>query len=106
VLLLTTKGHRTGKDRTTPVFYLHEGEKIVICNVRPDFEPANPWVINLRSHPDARLQIGADQAQYRARAATAEELDRYWLRLIEVWPAFQVHYDNGGRRSIFILERR
>jgi deazaflavin-dependent oxidoreductase (nitroreductase family) len=105
VLLLTTKGRRTGKDRTVPVFYLRDGETVVICNVRPEFERTNPWVINLRSHPVAQLQIGQDKAQYQARQATEDEVNRYWPRLIELWPAFKVHYRNGGRRSIFILER-
>ena len=60
VLLLTTKGRRTGKDRTVPVFYLRDGEDIVICNVTPEFERTNPWVINLRSDPIAQIQIGSD----------------------------------------------
>ena len=105
VLLLTTEGRRTGKDRTIPVFYLRDGEAIVICNVRPEFERTNPWVINLRSHPVARLQIGQDIAKYRAREATDDEINRLWPRLIELWPAFQTHYERGGRRTIFILER-
>jgi len=105
VLLLTTKGRRTGKDRTTPVFYLREGEAVVICNVRPEFERTNPWVINLRSHPVAQLQIGRDIAQYQAREATGDEVKRLWPRLIKLWPAFQEHYERGGLRTIFILER-
>ena len=105
VLLLTTKGRRTGKDRTIPVFYLRDGEAVVICNVKPEFERTNPWVINLRSHPVAQLQIGEETGLYQARQATCDEVNRYWPRLIELWPAFKVHYENGGRRSIFILER-
>lgn len=105
VLLLTTVGRRTGKDRTTPVFYLREGDAVVICNVRPEFERINPWVINLRSHPVAQLQIGQDKAEYKAREATAVEINRLWPRLIELWPAFKAHYENGGHRTIFILER-
>lgn len=103
VLLLTTKGRRTGKERTIPVFYLRAGEAIVICNVKPKHERTNPWVINLRSHPFAQLQIGRDSAEYHARQATEYEIDRLWPRLIELWPAFKVHYENGGRRTIFIL---
>ena len=104
VLLLTTKGRRTGKDRTIPVFYLRDGEAVVICNVRPKFERTNPWVINLRSHPIALLQIGGDIAQYQAREATENEINRLWPRLVALWPAFKAHYDHGGRRTIFILE--
>ena len=105
ILLLTTKGRRTGKERTIPVFYLSDGETIVICNVRPKFERTNPWVLNLHNHPVAQLQIGGGTAQYQARQATDEETNRLWPRLIKLWPAFKAHYDAGGLRSIFILER-
>jgi deazaflavin-dependent oxidoreductase (nitroreductase family) len=105
VLLLTTKGHLTGKDRTTPVFYLRDGEKVVICNVKPEHEGTNPWVINLRNNPLARLQIRQETAQYQAQEAKDGDIDRLWPRLIKLWPAFQSHYERGGRRSIFTLER-
>lgn len=105
VLLLTTRGRRTGKDRTIPVFYLHYGDGVVICNVRPESERINPWVINLRSHPVAQLQIGEEKGHYQARQATADEVDYLWRQLIKVWPPFKVHYEHGGQRSIFILEQ-
>lgn len=105
VLLLTTKGRQTGKERTIPVFYLRDGEAIVVCNVRPKNERTNPWVINLRSHPTALLQIGRYKAEYHARQATDTEIDHLWPKLIELWPAFKVHYENGGRRTIFILNK-
>jgi len=104
VLLLTTKGRRTGKDRTIPVFYLRDGDRVVICNVKPEHESTNPWVLNLRHNPIAMLQIGRDIDWYRAREATQSEIDHLWPRLIKLWPAFQAHHERGGQRSIFILE--
>ena len=105
VLLLTTRGRRTGKERTTPVFYLRDGESIILCNVNHGFERTNPWVLNLRTHPIAQLQIGRETGHYQARQATEVEIERYWPRLVVIWPAYQTHYERGGRRSIFILER-
>jgi len=105
VLLLTTKGRRTGKDRTTPVFYLRDGESVVVCNVNPGFERTNPWVINLRANPAAQLQIGGDVGRYKAREATDAEIERLWPRLIGIWPTYQAHFERSGRRAIFILER-
>ncbi|HEX2729665.1 MAG TPA: nitroreductase/quinone reductase family protein, partial [Rubrobacteraceae bacterium] len=82
ILLLTTRGRRTGKERTTPVFYLRDGERIVVCNVNPGFELPNPWTLNLRVHPLARVRIGRDSGAYRAREATEEEVERYWPGLV------------------------
>jgi deazaflavin-dependent oxidoreductase (nitroreductase family) len=105
VLLLTTRGRLTGKDRTTPVYYLRDGNRIIICNVNPGFERTNPWVTNLRAHPIARLQIGPELADYHAREATEAEISLYWPRLISIWPAYDSHFEKSQQRAIFVLER-
>ena len=105
VLLLTTKGQLTGKDRTTPVYYLHDENHIVICNVNPGFERTNPWVINLRAHPIVKLQIGPELAEYRAHEASDSEISTYWPRLLNIWPAYGSHFEISHQRAIFVLER-
>ena len=84
ILLLTTTGRRTGKERTTPVFYLRDGERLVICNVNPGFERPSPWTLNLRAHPLARVQIGQELGTYRASEATEKQVGRYWPHLVQV----------------------
>ena len=105
VLLLTTRGRLTGKDRTIPVYYLRDENRIVICNVNPGFERTNPWVVNLRAHPIAKLQIGSELEEYRAREATDAEISIYWPRLLNIWPAYGLHFEKSHQRAIFVLER-
>lgn len=104
VLLLTTTGRRTGKERTVPLFYLRDADRLVVCNVDPGFETPNPWTLNLRAEPHARVEIGRARSKVVAHEASADELDRYWPRLTELWPAFQAYAARGGRRSVFVLE--
>lgn len=103
-LLLTTVGRVTGKKRTVPIFYLHDGVRIVICNVKPGFERTNPWVLNLHANPIAEVRLGFTVTQYRARLASETEVTRYWPRFVHIWPAYQSFYDGGGLRTIFVLE--
>jgi deazaflavin-dependent oxidoreductase (nitroreductase family) len=103
-LLLTTTGRRTGLERTVPIFYLVEGDRLIICNVNPGFEHINPWTRNLRAHPVARVRTGSTRGMCHAHEATAEEVARYWPRLVRIWPAYQTHFDRSGQRNIFILE--
>jgi len=103
-LLLTATGRRTGQERTVPVFYLRDGNCLIICNVNPGFERLSPWPLNLRAHPVARVQVGSVGGTYYAREATADEVERYWPRLVALWPAYQTHVDRSRQRSIFILE--
>jgi deazaflavin-dependent oxidoreductase (nitroreductase family) len=77
ILLLTTTGRRTGKLRTTPVFFLRDCGRFVVCNVKPGSERANPWVLNLRSHPTASVQVGPDIITCTARQVEGAELDSY-----------------------------
>ena len=107
ILLLTTTGRRTGAARTTPVFYLRDGDRLVICNVNPGFPGFTrpyPWTLNLRAHPTARVQIGRAVGTYYAREATEAEVGCYWPRLVRMWPPYQAFYRRGGARSIFVLE--
>ena len=104
VLLLTTTGRRTGKLHTTPVFYLSDAERLVLCSVSPEFDRASPWTLNLRAHPVARVQIGRSVATCQAREATSEEVEHYWPRLIAMWPAYEAHYARSHQRVLFVLE--
>ena len=104
ILLLTTKGRRSGKDRTVPVFYLRDGDRVVVCNVNPGFERTNPWVLNIRANPTVYLQISKDRSRYRAYELSDSELLEYWPRLVELWPAYQSHFDKSGKRAVFVLE--
>jgi F420H(2)-dependent quinone reductase len=104
IVLLTTIGRRTGKQHTTPVVHLQDGERVIVCNVTPGGERPNPWTLNLRAQPLARVQLGGQVRTYRARAATPVELERYWPQLLRVWPAYERFYEQGGRRSVFVLD--
>ena len=105
VLLLTTIGRRTGRGRTVPLLYLRDGGRLVVCNVNPGFERTNPWVLNLRAQRDARVQIRREVFDVVGREASPAELERYWPRLTTMWPAYQTFYDQGGKRSVFVLDR-
>lgn len=104
VLLLTTTGRKSGKPRTVPLFYVRDGDLIIVCNVTPPFERTNPWTLNLRAIPLASVQIRGEKIRCRTRAATDEEMARYWSSLTDIWPAYQRFFDQGGKRSVFVLD--
>jgi deazaflavin-dependent oxidoreductase (nitroreductase family) len=104
ILLLTTTGRRTGEPRTTPVFFLRDGDRYVVCNVRPETERVNPWVLNMLANPGVSIQIGGNVIRAQARKATESELEQYWPKLISLWPAYAEHFRRGGERSVFLLE--
>jgi deazaflavin-dependent oxidoreductase (nitroreductase family) len=106
VLLLTTIGRRSGRERTTPVIYIEEAGGFVISS--EDWGSKHrraAWPLNLEANPVARVQVGAARFACRARGLEQEELERCWPRLIEAWPAHGTYLERSGRRHTFLLER-
>jgi deazaflavin-dependent oxidoreductase (nitroreductase family) len=105
VLLLTTTGRRTGRDRTTPVIYVRDGESFVVSSEEfGQRDRRAAWPRNLDSDPRAKVQIESRVIQCRARRLDDEEAERYWPRLVEAWPAHETYLRRSGRRHTFVLE--
>lgn len=103
VLLLGTKGRRSGERRETPVFYIRDGERFVVSS--EDFGQARPagWPLNLGADPAATVTIGRRTIAVRARRLSEAEADAYWGRLVEVNPAHEIYWRRSGRRHVFVL---
>lgn len=106
VLLLTTTGRRSGQPRTVPLFFLRDGDDLVVCNVRPPSERQNPWPLNVRTNPDVSVRIGRVTEQRVARAARGKEIERYWPLLVTMWPAYERFFAATHDRAIFVLQPR
>jgi deazaflavin-dependent oxidoreductase (nitroreductase family) len=107
VLLLTTTGRRSGQQRTAPVLYLADGERLIVIgsnagNVR---EPA--WSLNMKANPDAEVEIGRVRRRVRARVAEGDERAELWRRMNEQYEGFD-DYDARTSRDIavFVLDPR
>lgn len=105
VLLLTATGRRSGRPRTVPVFFLRDGDDLVVCNVRPPSERPNPWPLNVRANPKVSVRIGSETEERVASEARGQEVDKYWPRLVEMWPAYERFFAATHERAIFTLRR-
>jgi deazaflavin-dependent oxidoreductase (nitroreductase family) len=107
VLLLTTTGRRSGQQRTAPVLYLADGERLIVIgsnagNVR---EPA--WSLNLKANPDAEVEIGRARRTVRARVAEGDERSELWRRMNEQYEGFDDYETRTSRDiAVFVLDAR
>ena len=103
-LLLTTTGHRSGTACTTPLFFVRDGESIIVAGSNFGL-PAHPvWSENLLRNREATVQIGQGSRRYTARPASDSEAARAWPRLVEFWPAYDRYRERAGRDiRIFVL---
>jgi deazaflavin-dependent oxidoreductase (nitroreductase family) len=103
-MLLTTKGRRSGKDRTVPLHYVRDGKNLVAACENFGLEAASSWPKNLLANPTARIEIGGTAANYLSRPATEGEVTRNVPRLIEMWPAHDSHMERNGVRQVMVFE--
>lgn len=92
VLLLTTVGRSSGKARTTPLFYLREGEHLVLVASRAGTSRHPDWYENLERNPRVAVRIAQQTRDMTARVATEEEARELWPKLVSmfrIWERFQ-----------------
>src|SRR5438093_13570647 len=66
LLLLTTRGRKTGTERTNPLAYTRDGDHYVVVASKGG-APANPdWYRNLRAQPSVTVEVGPERFQARA----------------------------------------
>lgn len=107
VLLLITKGRKSGKSRTTPLLYLHDGERLVVVasNGGSDYIPG--WWLNLRSERDAEIELGRARTGVRAREASAAERARLWPEFTSRFSGYATYATRTAREiPVVILELR
>jgi len=107
VLLLTTTGRKSGVPRTAPVVYLADGERIVVIGSNAGNTRTPAWALNLRSNPDAEVEVRADRRRVTARVAEGEEREALWRRMNEQYAGFDDYRSRTSRDiSVFVLEPR
>lgn len=102
VLLLTTRGRKTGKKRTTPLGYFTEDGAYIITasNAGLDTHPA--WYHNLRSDPHATIEVNDQRYEVHAETAGEEKRDQLWTRLVGLAPGY-ANYEKKTSRKIPLL---
>jgi len=106
ILLLTTKGRKTGNATTTPLIYESDGDRYVIVASKGG-APENPgWYRNLAKDPDVELQVKGEVFRARAHTAEGEERERLWKLAAVQWPDYDEYAKRTDREiPVVILER-
>lgn len=105
ILLLTTKGRKTGLDRTVPLIYDWDGENPVIVASKGGAPDHPGWFKNLVQTPAAEVQILDRHVPVRAHEAEGEERARLWAQMNRIWPHYEEYQAKTDRRiPVVVLE--
>ncbi|SMD22053.1 nitroreductase family deazaflavin-dependent oxidoreductase [Kibdelosporangium aridum] len=105
VIILTTRGAKSGKIRKTPLMRVeHDGKYAVVASLGG--APQNPqWYANVKVNPRVELQDGAERREYEAREVEGSEREQWWDRAVEAWPDYAVYQTKTDRViPVFVLE--
>lgn len=105
MVVLTTVGGRTGRDRSSALFAFADGSAWVVVASRGGSARLPGWYRNLQAGPQARLQVGRRRVAVRARDADGEEYERLWGIVNRAYPGFGVYQGRSDYRiPVVILE--
>ena len=102
MLLLHTKGAKTGAERVNPVVYQRDGDRYVIFGSKAGADTNPDWYHNLLAHPETTVEVGSETVPVVARVAEGEERDRLWSRQKELMPGFG-DYERKTSRPIPVI---
>jgi deazaflavin-dependent oxidoreductase (nitroreductase family) len=106
LMLMTTTGAKSGKERVIPIVYTRDGDGLVIAASKGG-APTNPdWFHNVSVHPDVTVALPGETFPARARIADRAERDRLYAAHAAAMPGFADYEAKTDRViPIVVLER-
>lgn len=105
VIVLTTRGARSGKIRKAPLMRVeHDGVYAAVASLGG--APKHPvWYHNVLSDPHVELQDGPVRQDMIAREVTGEEKSLWWERAVAAFPQYAEYQKKTDREiPVFVLE--
>ncbi len=107
VLILTTRGAKSGDRRESPLAYHLDGDRIVIVASKGG-APSHPaWYHNLLADPNVTVELNGETFPARAKVVhDADEYERLYAQHAELMPGFLEYRQKTSRRiPVVVLER-
>lgn len=107
LILLTTKGAKSGQTRVYPLMSVPDGVNYLAVASKGG-APENPlWYNNVVAHPDVTVEVGNETFAATARELTGDEREQAFAKAVAVFPPYEVYQKNTAREiPVFLLERR
>jgi deazaflavin-dependent oxidoreductase (nitroreductase family) len=102
MVLLTSKGAKSGQPHTTPLVYLQDGDRILVFGSMGGAPKHPAWYHNLRANPEATAEVGTEKYNVRADILSGEERDRLFAKQKSVMPVF-AEYEQRTTRTIPVI---
>ncbi|MFI8235216.1 nitroreductase family deazaflavin-dependent oxidoreductase [Streptomyces sp. NPDC085900] len=105
VVVLTTRGAKSGKIRKSPLMRVEHGGRYAVVASQGGAPKHPVWYHNVKADPRVELQDGPDKRDMTAREVTGAEKAEWWQRAVEAYPPYADYQKRTDRQiPVFVLE--
>jgi len=101
-LLLTTRGRRSGRERTVVLQFFPDGEAMIIAAANDGGASHPGWYFNLTASPVARVEVMGRTLAVRAEELPQDEAADWWQRILRRAPSYE-QYTRATARTFPIV---
>lgn len=88
LLLLHTKGAKSGEERINPVAFTRDGDRYIIIASKGGSDSNPDWYYNLVANPEVSVEVGSEQFAATASVPGDPEYTRLYDQMAAVMPGF------------------
>ncbi len=102
LLLLHTKGAKSGQERINPTAYIKDGDRYVVIASKGGAPTHPDWYYNVIANPSVSIEVGTETFQVQAQVAEEPERTRLYDKMAAMMPAFD-DYRKKTTRTIPVI---
>ena len=106
MVLLTSKGAKSGTQHTTPLVYLQDGDRIVVFASMGGAPKDPQWYRNVAANPDVTVEVGTEKYDAKAIITKGAEREELFAKQVALIPTFGEYQKKTTRViPVIVLER-
>ncbi|MGH7763990.1 MAG: nitroreductase family deazaflavin-dependent oxidoreductase [Candidatus Dormibacteraceae bacterium] len=106
VLILATKGAKSGEVRENPLVYTRDGDNYVIVASKGGAPTHPSWFHNLRAHPEVTVEVLGEKFKAHANVIDGDDYERLYQQHAGINPTFHEYRTKTSRKiPVVVLEK-
>ncbi len=106
MLLLTTKGAKSGLERVTPLVHTRDGDNLVIIASFAGAPKHPAWFLNIQANPAITVEIGTEKFAAQATIPEGAERERLYKAQAAMMPNFDEYQRKTSRLIPVVVLKR
>jgi deazaflavin-dependent oxidoreductase (nitroreductase family) len=102
LLLLHTRGAKSGESRINPLAYFTDGDSVVVTAPNGGRAQHPAWYYNVLADPNVTVEISSERFHARADIVQEPERTRLYSKMIERYPGF-ADFERATSRKIPVV---